>query len=67
MDLQHGIIGRHGLEGDVSVPARARKPTDVAELMGESATLLLLLAAYDTDLVAELAALFCQRVDVQTG
>lgn len=47
------------------MPARACKPADIAELVGEPAALLLLLAADNADLVSELAALLRQGVDVK--
>lgn len=65
MDLQHRIVRRHWLECNICVPASRGETTDVAELVGEPAALLLLLAADDADLVAELAAGFGQGVDVE--
>lgn len=52
MDLEHGIVGRDRLEGDVGMPSGTGEAADVAELMGQAAALLLLLAADDADLVA---------------
>ena len=67
VDLQHGVVGRHGLERDICVPACARESADIRQLVGEASAFLLLLAADDRDLVAELGALFCQGMDVQAG
>lgn len=47
------------------MPARRGEPADVRQLVREAAALLLLLAADDGDLVAELAALLCEGVDVK--
>jgi hypothetical protein len=63
--FEHGVIRGNLLKGDVRVPTRASKPADVAELVREAAALLLLLAADDADLVAELAAFLCQGMDVK--
>lgn len=65
MYLEHGVVGGNLLKGDIGVPARACKPADIAELVGEPAALLLLLAADNADLVSELAALLRQGVDVK--
>lgn len=67
MDLEHGVIRRHRLEGDVCVPARRGEAADVGELVRETPALLLLLAADHADLIPELAALLRQRMDVQGG
>ena len=65
VDLEHGVVGRDGLKGDVAVPAVAGEPADVGELVGQAAALLLLLRRDDADLVPELAAFFGQGVDVE--
>lgn len=64
VNLEHGVVGGHLLKGDIGVPSGAGEAADVAELMGQAAALLLLLAADDADLVAQLTALLGQRVDV---
>lgn len=52
VDLEHGVVGRHGLERDVRVPAGRGEAAHVGELVREAAALLLLLRADDGDLVA---------------
>lgn len=49
------------------MPADAGEAAGVAELVGQASALLLFGAANDADLVAELAAFFCKRVDVEAG
>lgn len=66
MDLEHSIVGWDALEADVCVPACGRESTHVAELVCETTALLLLLAANDTDLVAQLASFFCQGMDMES-
>lgn len=65
VDLQHGVVGRDTLEADIGVPTDRGETARVAELMGETTAFLLLLAADDADLVAELAAFFGEGVDVK--
>lgn len=65
MDLEHCVVRGDLLERDVGVPAGAGEAADIAQLVGEAAALLLLLATDDADLVTELAAFFCQGVDVK--
>lgn len=67
MNLQHRVIGRCWLEGDIRVPAYACEPTCIAELVSKTTTFLLLLRADDTDLITKLAAFFGQRMDVEAG
>ena len=64
VDLQHGVVRRNLLKGDVCMPAHRGKAAGVAELVGEPTSLLLLLAADYADLVAQFAALFRQGVDM---
>lgn len=47
------------------MPSDTGETTRVAELVCESATLLLLLAADDANLVAEFATFFGKRMDVE--
>jgi hypothetical protein len=65
MYFQHCIVRRHWFESDISVPASAGETTDIAELVCESASFLLLLTADDADLISKLAASFCQRVNMK--
>lgn len=65
MDLEHGVVGGDALETDVCVPACGRESTHVAELVCKTAAFLLLLAADDTDLVAQLAPFFCEGMDME--
>lgn len=58
MQMQPGLV-------HVAVPSSTGKAADVAQLMGQAAALLLLLARNDADLVAKLAALLGQRVHMQ--
>ena len=51
VDLQHRVVGGDIFKGDVGMPADGGEATCVAELVSESATLLLLFAADYTDLV----------------
>lgn len=51
VNLEHGVVRRHMLEADVRVPADGGEAAGVAELVGEAASFLLLLAADDADLV----------------
>lgn len=67
VNLEHGVVGGHRLKRDVCVPSCRCEPRDVAELVGQAAAFLLLLGADDGDLVAQLAALFCQGVDMEAG
>lgn len=67
MDLEHGVVGRHRLKGNVAVPACRCKTTYVGELVGEATAFLLLFAADDGDLVAKFRAFFCEGVDVEAG
>lgn len=67
MDLEHGVVGRHGLKGDIGVPSCGGEARDITELVGQTAAFLLLLGADDGDLVAQFAAFFCQGVDVEAG
>lgn len=64
VDLEHGVVGRDGLERDIGVPTGRGEPADVGELVGQAAALLLLLAADDWDLVTQLATFFRQGVDM---
>lgn len=48
------------------MPPNAREPARVVELVGKATPDLLLFAADDADLVAELAALLCKGVNVET-
>ncbi len=66
VDLQHRIVWRHRLERDIGMPPNAREPARVVELVGKATPGLLLFAADDADLVAELAALLCKGVNVET-
>jgi hypothetical protein len=65
VNLQHGVVRRHGLEGDIAVPPVAGEPANVGELVGQAAALFLLLGRDDADLITQLRALFRQGVDVQ--
>lgn len=53
VDLEHGIVRRNGLKGDVGVPTCRGEARDVGELVGETAALFLFLGGDDADLVAE--------------
>lgn len=64
VDLEHGVVGGHRLEGDVGVPPGRGEAAHVGELVGEAAALFLLLGGDDGDLVAELAAFLRKGVDV---
>lgn len=66
MDLEHRIVRRHILEGNVRMPAYTCVAARIAELMGKSTALLLLLGTDYTDLVAQFTALFRQWMDMQT-
>lgn len=66
VDLEHGVVGRHGLKRDVGVPGGRCQARHVGEHVGQAAALLLLLGRDDRDLVAQLRALLRQGVDVQT-
>jgi len=66
MNLQHGIIGGNGLEGDICMPTGTGKAARVTELMGQPTAPLLLCAADHTDLVAELASFLGERVNMET-
>lgn len=66
VDLQHCVVRGDGLERDIGVPAGAGETAHVAQLVCEAASLLLLLAADNANLVTELATLLGQGVDVKT-
>lgn len=65
VDLEHGIVARDGLKGDVGVPAGRGEARDVGELVGEAAAFFLLFGRDYAYLVAELGAFFCEGVDVE--
>lgn len=67
MDFQHGIVRGYTLERDIGMPASTGKPSNIAELMRETAAFLLLLAADDADLIPELTAGFSQWMHMKTG
>lgn len=67
VDLEHGVVGGDGLECDVGVPPGRGEAARVGALVREAAALGLLGRRDDADLVAELAALLGQGVDVEGG
>jgi hypothetical protein len=67
VDLQHGVVRRCAFEGDIRMPSNACISARVAQLVCQSAALLLLLRADHTDLVAKLASFLGEWVDVEAG
>jgi hypothetical protein len=64
VNLQHGVVRRCAFKGDVRMPSNTCISACVAQLVCQSAALLLLLRADHTDLVAKFASFLGEWVDV---